>query len=232
MATYDLSHIPELRDLQDLANRQKARDEALKARVKALENKGGQANVIETIKVNGQAQAVNAKAVDITVPTKTSQLTNDSSWQTSAQVASAIQTAIAKTGHASFQKVDTVPGMDSATENVMYLVLNPKTKHYDIYAKIKGTNGSYTMEQLDDTTVDLSGYVQKENGKRLMTDAEGEKLKGISAGATKTAASETNGHITIDGVDTTVYTEPSDVIHGTVASDSDVTAMLTEVFGA
>ena len=97
MATYDLSHIPELRDLQDLANRQKARDEALKARMKALENKGGQANVIETIKVNGQAQAVNAKAVDITVPTKTSQLTNDSSWQTSAQVASAIQTAIAKT---------------------------------------------------------------------------------------------------------------------------------------
>lgn len=185
MATYDLSHIPELRDLQDLANRQKARDEALKARVKALENKGGQANVIETIKVNGQAQAVNAKAVDITVPTKTSQLTNDSSWQTSAQVASAIQTAIAKTGHASFQKVDTVPGVDSATENVMYLVLNPKTKHYDIYAKIKGTNGSYTMEQLDDTAVDLSGYVQKENGKRLMTDAESAKLAGIAEGANK-----------------------------------------------
>jgi hypothetical protein len=153
--------------------------------VKALENKGGQANVIETIKVNGQAQAVNAKAVDITVPTKTSQLTNDSSWQTSAQVASAIQTAIAKTGHASFQKVDTVPGVDSATENVMYLVLNPKTKHYDIYAKIKGTNGSYTMEQLDDTTVDLSGYVQKENGKRLMTDAESAKLAGIAEGANK-----------------------------------------------
>lgn len=185
MATYDLSHIPELRDLQDLANRQKARDEALKVRVKALENKGGQANVIETIKVNGQAQAVNAKAVDITVPTKTSQLTNDSSWQTSVQVASAIQTAIAKTGHASFQKVDTVPGVDSATENVMYLVLNHKTKHYDIYAKIKGTNGSYTMEQLDDTTVDLSGYVQKENGKRLMTDAESAKLAGIAEGANK-----------------------------------------------
>ena len=75
-------------------------------------------------------------------------------------------------------------------------------------------------------------FVAAETGKRLMTNAEGEKLKGISAGATKTAASETNGHITIDGVDTTVYTEPSDVIHGTVASDEDVTAMLTEVFGA
>lgn len=63
--------------------------------------------------------------------------------------------------------------------------LNPKTKHYDIYAKIKGANGSYTMEQLDDTTVDLSGYMQKENGKRLMTDAEGTKLAGIAEGANK-----------------------------------------------
>lgn len=85
---------------------------------------------------------------------------------------------------------------------------------------------------LTDSGKKPADFVAAETGKRLMTDAESEKLKGISAGATKTAASETNGHITIDGVDTTVYTEPSDVIHGTVASDSDVTAMLTEVFGA
>lgn len=85
---------------------------------------------------------------------------------------------------------------------------------------------------LTDSGKKPADFVSADTGKRLMTDAEGEKLKGISVGATKTAASETNGHITIDGVDTTVYTEPSDVIHGTVASDSDVTAMLTEVFGA
>lgn len=85
---------------------------------------------------------------------------------------------------------------------------------------------------LTDSGKKPADFVAAETGKRLMTNAEGEKLKGISAGATKTAASETNSHITIDGVDTTVYTEPSDVIHGTVASDSDVTAMLTEVFGA
>lgn len=85
---------------------------------------------------------------------------------------------------------------------------------------------------LTDSGKKPADFVSAETGKRLMTDDEGEKLKGISVGATKTAASETNGHITIDGVDTTVYTEPSDVIHGTVASDSDVTAMLTEVFGA
>lgn len=71
-----------------------------------------------------------------------------------------------------------------------------------------------------------------ETGKRLMTDAEGTKLDGIAEGATKVEKSATNGNVKIGGVETVVYTEPSDVIHGTVASDEDVTTMLTEVFGA
>ncbi len=41
-----------------------------------------QANVIESVKVNGAALIPNAKAVDIAVPTKTSQLTNDSGFKT------------------------------------------------------------------------------------------------------------------------------------------------------
>lgn len=75
-------------------------------------------------------------------------------------------------------------------------------------------------------------FVAAETGKRLMTDAEGTKLDGIAEGATKVEKSATNGNVKIGGVETAVYTEPSDVIHGTVASDEDVTAMLTEVFGA
>ena len=55
-----------------------------------------------------------------------------------------------------------MPTADAAQENILYLVMNTATKHYDIYAKIKGSSGSYTMEQLDDTTVDLTGKVQKE----------------------------------------------------------------------
>lgn len=43
---------------------------------------GYQANVIETVKVNGTAQTVTSKAVDISVPTKVSQLTNDSGYTT------------------------------------------------------------------------------------------------------------------------------------------------------
>ena len=43
---------------------------------------GAQVNVIESIKVNGTAQTITAKAVDITVPTKLSDLTNDGNFVT------------------------------------------------------------------------------------------------------------------------------------------------------
>lgn len=50
-----------------------------------VEANGGK---IDTIKINGTAQAIVDKAVDITVPTKTSDLTNDSGFLTSAPVTS------------------------------------------------------------------------------------------------------------------------------------------------
>ena len=65
-----------------------------------------------------------------------------------------------------------------------------------------------------------------------MTDAEGTKLGGVAEGATKVEASETNGNVKINGVDTKVYTEPSDVVHGAIATDTEVTEMLNEVFAA
>lgn len=184
MASYELNHVAALRDLQDLAKRQKAKTDALKTRVEALENVGAQANVIESIKVNGTAQTVTNKSVDIKVPTKVSDLNNDSKFQSDTQVSAAIQTAISKSGHASFEKADSIPAAASAKENVLYLVMNAKTGHYDIYAKVGDK-----VELLDDTTVDLSGYVQKETGKGLSTNdyttAEKNKLAGIAEGANK-----------------------------------------------
>lgn len=187
---YELDHIPSLKHLQALAKRQKGKTDALATRIGALEKTGAQANKIESIKVNGTAQTIAAdKSVDISVPTKTSQLTNDSAYQTGEQVVSAINTAIAKSGHASFEKAASVPAADAAKENVLYLVMNAATKHYDIYARIKGDNGSYTMELLGDTTVDLSGKVDKVAGKGLSTNdyttAEKNKLAGIAEGANK-----------------------------------------------
>lgn len=274
---YDENKLARLKHLKQVAQKAKAESDAVATRVKALENVGAQANKIESIKVNGAAQTIGSdKSVNISVPTKTSQLNNDSTFQTSAQVVAAIATAISKSGHASFQKVDAVPKADAAQENILYLVMNTTTKHYDIYAKIKGSSDSYTMELLDDTTVDLSGKVDKVAGKGLSTNdyttAEKTKLAGIADGANKyvhpthTAAAsglykvtvDALGHVTattkvtknditalgIPGQDTT-YPEATTAKAGlmsaadkskldgmTIATDAEVSEMLTEVFGA
>ena len=47
---------------------------------------GAEVNVIESVKVNGTALTVTSKAVDVTVPTKTSDLTNDAGFITEADV--------------------------------------------------------------------------------------------------------------------------------------------------
>lgn len=274
---YNANALVRLSALKNLAAKTKATTDALDTRVTTLESVGAQANKIESIKVNGAAQTIDPdKSVNISVPTKTSQLNNDSTFQTSEQVVAAINTAISKSGHASFQKVDAVPKVDVAQENILYLVMNTTTKHYDIYAKIKGSSDSYTMELLDDTTVDLSGKVDKVAGKGLSTNdyttAEKTKLAGIADGANKyvhpthTAAAsglykvtvDALGHVTattkvaknditalgIPAQDTT-YDNATTSAAGlmsaadktkldgmTIASDADVTAMLTEVFGA
>lgn len=274
---YNEERLARLKHLKQLAQKAKAESDAVATRVKALEDAGAQANKIESIKVNGTAQTIDPdKSVNITVPTKTSQLNNDSTFQTSAQVVAAINTAISKSGHASFQKVDAVPKADAAQENILYLVMNTTTKHYDIYAKIKGSSDSYTMELLDDTTVDLSGKVDKVAGKGLSTNdyttAEKTKLAGIAEGANKyvhpsytaktsglykvtvdatghvsAVAAVTKGDITalgIPGQDTT-YPEATTAKAGlmsaadkskldgmTIATDAEVSEMLTEVFGA
>lgn len=111
---YNEKHLAKLADLKALGTKQKEVADALAERIDTLEGVGSQANVIETIKVNGTAQAINDKAVDITVPTKTSQLENDKKFQTDTEVSSAIQTAISKSGHASYQKVSAVPAVDAA----------------------------------------------------------------------------------------------------------------------
>ncbi len=132
-----------------------------------------------------------------TVPTKVSEFTNDAKYQTDTQVAASIQSAIAATGHAKFVKVDTIPTAATAEENVLYLVMNATTGHYDIYALV---NGAVLL--IDDTTVNLTGYssteqmnaaiaaavagcVAKENGKGLssndFTDEDKAKLDSLSA---------------------------------------------------
>ena len=72
---------------------------------------------------------------------------------TTEAINSAIATAIAKSAHARFEKVENVPSNDEAQDNVLYLVMNAATGYYDIYAKV-----GEEVVRLDDTTVDLSNY--------------------------------------------------------------------------
>ena len=135
-------------------------------------------------------------------------------------------------------EVDVKVNVSAAAGNA--LVLKDDGLYVDISGKAdkvkNATSGNFAALDANGNLTDSGkkpvDFVAAETGKRLMTDAEGTKLDGIAEGATKVEKSATNGNVKIGGVETVVYTEPSDVIHGTVASDEDVTAMLTEVFGA
>lgn len=151
---------------------------------------------IEQLKQVAQRAKTEIDAVEAKIPSKVSQLTNDSSFQTENQVSAAIQTAISATGHAKFEKADAVPTAETAQDNVLYLVINTETGHYDIYAKV-GTQ----VVLLDDTTVDLSGKVDKVDGKGLSSNDFTDEAKAK-----------------LDGIE--------------FATDAEVEAMLTEVFGA
>lgn len=192
------------------------KDSALSGRIDAvvediegLVATGGEANILEGVKVNGQALTIADKMVDILIAAGDengtinvngaavavtglaslaykSEITEDelsaalkaaiaakatqadlealtvrvgnietAGYQNAEQVQTAIQSAIAASGHAHFEEVDAVPAAEDAEENVMYLVMNDETGHYDIYAKVGDA-----VVLLDDTTVDLSAYAK------------------------------------------------------------------------
>lgn len=119
---------------------------------------GAQANVIESIKVNGTAQTITSKAVDITVPTNNNQLTNGAGYQTASEVQTAINSAISGITGIDFQVVASLPA--TGTKGVIYLVSNSGTGSniYDEYIWV--TN---RFEKIGTTEIDLSNYYNTTN---------------------------------------------------------------------
>lgn len=91
------------------------------------------------------------------------------------------------------------------------------------------------LDTYDQTNADIKDAVSKKHshanaaeldkivtGDKAKWDATSTKVDGIAEGATKVEASATEGNIKINGVETAVVT---------LATDEDVNAMLTEVFG-
>ena len=134
----------------------------------ALINSGYQANVIETIKVNNVALTPTSKAVNITVPTDNSALTNGAGYQTAKNVTDAINEAIGGLTGISFEIVETLPTQGKT--GVIYLIAHSHgTKdNYDEYIWLEK---STSYEKIGNTDVDLSNYVTK-NDITIMTEQE------------------------------------------------------------
>lgn len=140
-------------------------------------------------------------------------------------------------------EVEVKVNLSKEADNILELKADglyvPKPKETDISGKAdkvtKATEGNFAGLGADGNLTDsgkkAADFVAAETGKRLMTDAEGTKLGGVAEGATKVEKSDTNGNVKVNGVETQVYKEPDDVVHGEVATDAEVTEMLKEVFG-
>lgn len=275
---YDATKLARLKHLKELAQKvstecaKQTALEALEARVDELATAGGEPNVITAIKVNGTAQKITDKAVDISVPGYTV-VKDENSGDYAAvyhfqkdgvnegvainipkdmvvQSGSVVTNPEGQTAGtylklvlANAENSEIYIPVDSLIEYVtsgssaddMVVITVDATTH-KVTAAI--TDGSITKAKLAtdvQTAIDaVADKVDKVTGKGLSTEdfttALKTKLEGVTAGATKVEASDTNGNVKINGTETTVYTEPSDVVHGAIATDAEVTEMLNEVF--
>ena len=140
-------------------------------------------------------------------------------------------------------EVDVKVNVSAAVGNALILkddgLYVPTPKEVDVSGKADKVTGATTGNfaaldgegNLTDSGKKPADFVAAETGKRLMTDAEGEKLAGVSEGATKTAASSTNGNVNIDGKEVAVYTEPENVLHDEDVEDfsaEEIAALLAD----
>lgn len=172
MASYDENKLTKLSALKALA--QKVKDDyatsadltALTGRVGAIETKGAEKNVIESVKVNGVALEVADKAVDVTVPKKVSDIENDSDFQTESEVNVLINSAI-NTFTKNVTENETV---DTFKELVDYVATHaPEAANMasDI-EKLNGLVGETGVAQ--QITAALASYVKKDGSKVLSTN--------------------------------------------------------------
>lgn len=228
---YDLTKLARLLHVKQLGEKVKQQITALTGRVKNLEDAGGEPNIIESIKVNGTAQTITNKAVDIAVPTKTSQLTNDSGYQTEAQVNAKISATYKPGGSKEFSALPTpaanVLGMvynvtDAFTTTATFVEGAGKTHPAGTNVVVVQDGSAYKFDVLSGF-VDLTPYVVKETGKGLSTNdyttAEKNKLAGLSNYAHPSHTAKSSGlyKVTIDA--------QGHVSAATAAVKADITAL-------
>lgn len=195
---------------------------------------GAQANVIETVKVNGTALTPSSKAVNVTVPTKTSDITNDSGFITVADVpegAAASTTTpkmdgTAKVGtETAFARGDHVHPSDTSR-----VPISRKVAGHALSADVTLVKGDVGLGNVDNTAdadkpvstaqqTALNGKVDKVTGKGLSTNdyttTEKNKLSGIASGAQVNVIEG----VSVNGTDLTLTDKVADITVPTKTSD-------------
>ena len=146
---------------------------------------GAQANVIETIAVNGEDLTPTSKKVNIEVPENVSDLVNDSGFQTASQVSTTVNNAVSNRPTttqmtsaiqeateglatetyvtqqlANINKKQVVTSTTQMTDaNTIYLMANEGGEANNIYDEYIVYNGK--PEKIGTTEVDLTNYVQE-----------------------------------------------------------------------
>lgn len=137
---------------------------------------GAQVNKIESISVNGTVQTITNKNVDITIPVKLTDLTNDAGFITKTvndltnyysknetYTQQEVNNLIASIQKVTIKIVDTLP--TTGEENVIYFI--PKTgSNNDSYDEYMWINNKW--ELIGTTAVDLSDYYTKEQTNSLL----------------------------------------------------------------
>ena len=113
------------------------------------------AGKIDTIKVNGTAQTVTNKTVELTIPTNNNQLTNGAGYQTASDVNGLITTAIAGIQGLEYSIVTELPSTGKV--GVIYLI-NNSGNNPNIYDEYIWVNNAF--EKIGTTAMDMSGYVK------------------------------------------------------------------------
>lgn len=135
----------------------------------------GEDNVIEIIQKNGVALTVQNKTVNIEVPTdadisgliQTALANGSNPYTTESDVQQLIDDELAGITGIEFEIVTELPA--TGVKGVIYLV--GATTPYDEYIWIEPTGGTAHFEELGNTSIDLSGYVQASE-MHALTNAE------------------------------------------------------------
>ena len=230
--SYNTNSLLTLGGLKTYAQKVKQEADTLASRVTALEGVGAQANVLESVKVNGVALEIAQKAVDILIATGA---TNGTLSVNGADIAVKGLAALAYKAQVSEADLDTA--LKAVVTSVGTLIGSDAGKSARAIAneELAAQLIPESAQESLDTLGEIAAWIQEHPGDAATMNAAIAKLQGIVDGigdegddyATVLAAIEgkissaqtaiyaaitagdTNGHLKVNGSDVTVYTHPA-----------------------